>query len=41
MGAISISRPPAIPPYFELFKVHHAIGGDSTLFYKVRSAAQA
>ncbi|GFR42782.1 hypothetical protein Agub_g3745 [Astrephomene gubernaculifera] len=26
-------RPP-IPPYFELFKVHHAIGGDPEVFYR-------
>lgn len=23
-----------IPPYFELFKVHHAIGGDAEIFYR-------
>ncbi|KXZ47215.1 hypothetical protein GPECTOR_37g221 [Gonium pectorale] len=35
MGRVVITDQKApIPPYFELFKVHHAIGGNAEIFYK-------
>ncbi|GIL44285.1 hypothetical protein Vafri_1797 [Volvox africanus] len=35
MGKVRVDNMKApIPPYFELFKVHHAIGGDADVFYR-------
>jgi hypothetical protein len=33
MGKVQLDCVPPIPPYFELFKVHHAINGNTQLFY--------